>query len=270
MIQVLAMIFLGMLVSASSEIEAGDHSYDLAKWVVTDPPAHGSRRWVEAHGAQAHWVVTLRDGQPRTHFRTDKDRKPAPLPFTIGNGKAADGLAGRRVSARVADGWIVGFDAGEFGGGLWWFSPDGSKRTRLLADARIKGLIPTGSGLLALEGLAHMNTNEGRLLRLEPRQEGAWSSEVIANLGHAPEAYATAEDGSLIVATTDRLLRVEPLTGKIEVMVNDAFWEGLHPNSMVIDAQGTIYLGMRHGVARIGTEKAGLERVRWLLKAEAE
>ena len=25
----------------------------------------------------------------------------------------------------VPSGWLVGFDAGEFGGGLWWFSRDG-------------------------------------------------------------------------------------------------------------------------------------------------
>lgn len=50
----------------------------------------------------------------------------------------------------------------------------------------------------------------------------------------------------------------------VEVLHDDAFWGGLYPNSLVFTPDGTIYLGMRHGVARL--EKKGAEhKVVWLL-----
>ena len=38
---------------------------------------------------------------------------------------------GDRHVLGVADGWLVGFNAGEFGGGLWWFSFDGKRSKRI-------------------------------------------------------------------------------------------------------------------------------------------
>lgn len=37
-------------------------------------------------------------------------------------------MSGGKSTLKVletSDGWLVGFDAGEFGGGLWWYRQDG-------------------------------------------------------------------------------------------------------------------------------------------------
>jgi hypothetical protein len=72
------------------------------------------------------------------------------------------------------------------------------------------------------------------------------------------------DDGSLLIATTRRLLRVLPSDKTVEVLHKDAFWGWLYPDSLVVTPGGVIYLGMRHGVARI--EKKGRQyQVVWLL-----
>ena len=79
------------------------------------------------------------------------------MPFKVPQGSAKEGLAGEWFSVKISDGWIIGFNAGEFGAGLWWFSPDGKKREKISED-QVVGFFVTDAGLLALEGLAHGNT----------------------------------------------------------------------------------------------------------------
>ena len=68
----------------------------------------------------------------------------------------------------------------------------------------------------------------------------------------------------MLIATTDRLLKVVPSDKTVEVLHKDAFWGGLYPNSLIVTPGGSIYLGMRHGVARF-EKKKGEYQVVWLL-----
>lgn len=207
------------------------------------------------------WVVSLRDGRPMAHLRVKES--PTPLPFEIAPGTAREGLSGWRLSTKVSDGWIVAFNAGEFGAGLWWFSSDGKDRDKI-SESWINGFIETKSGLLALEGIAHGVSSEGQILRLNRDPAGRWRTEVLVNLKHAPEVALKQADDSLIVATTDRLLRVVPADKKVEVLLDDAFWGGLYANSIVATQDGTIYLGMRHGIAKL-KQTSGKSKLTWLL-----
>ena len=266
MIKILAALCVILLIPAPSGDEPDDDFLtDPDRWISLAPPEKGSNARAVAEDDFKHeWVVTLRDGRPEVHLFDDRaTRVPDPLPFEIEKGTALQGLSGRRHSVKVSDGWLVAFNAGEFGAGLWWFSPDGKKREKL-SETWINQFVETKSGLLALEGLAHGLENRGRVLRLARNQEGRWHSETFVELQQTAWVAAKEADDSLIVPTTGRLLRVKPAEKKIEVMIDDAFWENLYPSSMVITPAGTIYLGMRHGVAKI--EKAGKElKIRWLL-----
>jgi hypothetical protein len=269
MLRMLAMFCLGLHPSAATPARLDDVPSDLGKWFATNPPQPGTERWYVAnHDTKHEWVVAFRDDRIQARLRTAEDEAPAPLPFEIKQGSARAGLSGRRLSIKVSDGWLVAFNAGEFGAGLWWFSPDGKKRYKI-AEAWLRGFVPTESGLLAIEGLAHMNVSEGRILRLTQTPGGKWQSEEFVNLKQAPAAYCKAADGSLIVATTERLLRVVPSTKEVEELRNGEFWGGLYPNSMVITPEGVTYIGMRHGIARIEKKKGGGRVVRWLLPNKA-
>lgn len=73
------------------------------------------------------WSMSVKDGVPhaaRIGLREHVD----PLPFRVARGRDRDG---DRWVVAVPDGWIVGFDQGEFGGGLWWFNRNGTGSHRI-------------------------------------------------------------------------------------------------------------------------------------------
>ncbi len=262
MLRLLAMICLGTPFAMSPSPGLDEIPDDPGRWIEADPPRHHTEAWLAANHDDHEWVVTLRDDRPRAHLRDAKAEAPAPLPFEV-DGGAREGLYGRRSSIEVADGWIVGFDAGEFGCGLWWFSPDGKDRLKL-ADAHVKRFLPTDSGLLTVEGLAHLSLDRGRILRISLDPKGRWRAEDFLDLKAAPQVAAKLADGRLLIATNDRLLKIDPATKGVEVLLDKAFWGGLYPNSMALTSTGVIYVGMRHGVAKV-EKKGDAYQVRWLL-----
>jgi hypothetical protein len=263
MISVLTGLWAAMVIPAVAEFDPVQYPDDLEQWIAVAPPERGSDGWFMANHDGHEWVVSLRDGHPYAKLRSGPVERSVPLPFEIEPGSAIEGLAGTRHSAKVADGWLVAFNAGEFGAGLWWFSPDGKKRDKI-AEAWVRDFYSTEVGVLALEGIAHMNENRGRIIRLFRDRGSRWRTEDLIDLKHAPEAAVKRTDGSLLIATTDRLLKVVPSDKTVVVLHKDAFWSGLYPNSLVVTPGGTIYLGMRHGVAKV-ENRGGEYKVVWLL-----
>lgn len=58
------------------------------------------------------------------------------------------------------NGWLLAYDAGEWGGGLWLTNEDGSRTKRILND-NVRGVVPIDGGIFVLSGLAHMSINFG-------------------------------------------------------------------------------------------------------------
>ena len=252
----MAIVALGM--SCCTYASAGDELYpaDLSKWISSEPPREKSPNY-----SRKDWNVFLRDGRPRVRAHNSADDDRAKLPFAIEHAKASPEMAGQLHAAKVEDGWIVGFNAGEFGGGLWWFSPDGRHRSRISKE-QVCGFVRSAKGLLALEGLLHLSFDTGHVIRITRGGNGRWGSEQLVDLGQAPSAATRVDDGSLIVVTTDRLLRVRP-DMHVDTLLEKAFWSGLYPNSVIVDRSGAIYIGMRQGVTKIAATD-GRRTVTWL------
>jgi hypothetical protein len=208
MLAVLAVLSAAMVVPVVARDGPAQVPDDLERWTAMAPPEPNSDAWFAANHDVAHeWVVSLRDGHPYAKLLSRPVARSDSLPFEIERGSASEGLAGTRLSCEVADGWIVAFNAGEFGAGLWWFSPDGKGRYKI-AEAWVRGFYSTDGGLLAIEGLAHKGRSAGRIIRLVRDGGGRWRSEDLIDLKHAPEVAVKRADGSLFIATTVRLLRV--------------------------------------------------------------
>jgi hypothetical protein len=266
-----APLTLAVIIASDTAPTASVLPSDLAKWVVTSPPDSladsrrsglNKRLWAATSDTDHDWLVFLHDGRPSARLVSPGGIASQPLPFTIAPGTSREGLAGKRLSVRVEDGWIVAFNAGEWGAGVWWFSPDGGRRYRIASDCWINGYVSTDAGLLALEGISHGNTR-GRIIRLVKGVGGRWEAETFIPLGEEPYAAAKDRDGSLVVVTHDRLLRVKPGKRRVENLVAQGFWGGLYPQSLFV-AGDKVYIGMRHGVARFDLA-AKIPSVAWLL-----
>jgi hypothetical protein len=98
---------------------------------------------------------------------------------------------------RVDDGWLAGYNGGEFGAELWWFSPDGT-RSYKISEHQVNQFLVTDKAVYAAEGLSHLADSHGSVIRLS-RVEGKWKAETFAkpDLGE-PTGLVQSEDGSFI------------------------------------------------------------------------
>jgi len=168
------------------------------------------------------------------------------------------------VSAVIAsgDGYLVGYNSGEFGGGLLHFRANG-KFVESLTDENVVRIVGTATGVVAFTGLAHGLNDAGLALGLR-FGKGRWTTTRVRLPGEPLVVLAEA-GGSFLVVTTSHVAR---LTHDFRlVLVHRGAWGGnVHPNSIVRDASGTIYIGMSYAVARLRPAQNGfLEE--WLAPA---
>ena len=211
--------------------------------------------WVELHVPYARfeacanqseyaWHVTLHDGEVRIDPYTEDAPVATPqLPFVT-----SKEMPGQRSVLKVDDGFLVADDAGEWGGSLRWFSPDGSRSTELAND-NVRLLVPLPDGeVLAAGGLAHLDLSSGRVRWLR-HADGSW--RVVAEDGLAsPVGGITTTPGGVLGVFGDGLFSAGA-DHRVRIFgIGSGRFSALYPNSVVVDRHGVAWAGMRHVVLR--------------------
>ena len=83
---------------------------------------------------------------------------------------------------------------------------------------------------------------------LRQHKRNSFTVARVADLGDCPMAYL-ADGPRLWIVTMQGLLLVE--NGQEDQILSHVFWEGLYPNSICMDATGTLYVGLRGGYAKV-------------------
>lgn len=234
------------MTSSSQRIPTASNSLPAPDgWASSPKPNDEQLRC--ANYSSNEWRVTL-DGE-RLQIRLDtKQDHQDPLPPQVRSRNVAVGSKGDRHVIPVNDGWLVGINVGEFGGGLWWFSADGD-RNRKLSDENVVGFANTSRGVLVFVGLAHMSLDDGKVLRVTDGTAGDRKLEVLVDLGSAPAAFAIESPDAVIVITTTALVRVRT-SAHVETLFKTEY-EALYPNSITLSSSGLVHIGMRHFVTRL-------------------
>lgn len=244
-----------------------------AIWIAVQQPLDESalpQEWVRLKGVPSKSArycafssdsrrVFLRGGRPRVAKIEDVGDRRDPLPFVLPEGRRSEGLGGDRLVYPFAGGWAVGFDAGEFGGGLWWFSGDGQQRWRL-SEENVIGFVPSTHGLLVLDGISHLDLSHGRVLLLSASAEGPPTIRILAELPGAPYAFESTHPDTVIVGTDGGVFRVETSEAVIALSQSKDL---PYPNSLVVGPSGVIYVGMMHFVLML-TPHEGAYKETWL------
>ncbi len=170
-------------------------------------------------------------------------------------------MIGRRSLQPTSSGWLVGFDAGEFGGGLWLFNRDGSQNIELLSE-NVHAIYQINATILILTGLNHMRLNYGHLYKFSdiPDKPAVVS---VANLGGSPEASTVGTDGNIAIATSERVLRVDT-SGKI-VEIYKSREHLTYPTSIGLDKNGNFYVAMRFFVLPLVPNVGSEYNAQWLM-----
>jgi hypothetical protein len=171
-------------------------------------------------------------------------------------------MRGVAITAKTSDGWLIGFDAGEFGGGLWWFSKNGST-TRPISEENIHALVPRGDLVLVLTGLDHLGSNVGAIYAYRHDNDPSSTSlSLLADLGSSPGAASLTEGGDLVIATQGKVLMLKR-NDKLETLYAFPAMGALYPNSIVENKEGLLFVGMRFYVLQLLPDASHKYSVKW-------
>lgn len=248
-IQVAGLLFLFCCAGAA----AGPvYVHDVAKWQeVALPPAsdRGARAVWEyaANSSPYEWRVFLGDGRPRARLSGETpDRRPGRPSFVPRAGK----FRGASAFVPIDDGWLVGFNEGEFGAALYWFSRDGTANYKI-SDHQVVEFFSLSDGFHAIEGLAHLGLSAGSVIRITRPDPGArWQAASAAKLPAAPYAVVVRKNGTALIVLSDSLVSVEA-DRKVRTLLSVP-WDGLFPRSVVLSRnEQKLYVGMRQFVGEL-------------------
>ena len=233
-------------------------------WSEARPPAEEIREGNSlacANYSHHEWkVISGADGL-QVVDDAEKVREAPVLPSHLALSKD---MRGRVVTLRISDGWLLGFDAGEFGGGLWWSSANGRITKRLLDD-NVHALVARDGVALVLTGLAHMGFDQGAIYAYHPSKTEAPGNLLrVADLGSSPGAASVGSDGTLFVVTQKRILRFGP-NGDLEPLYASGALSALHPNSIALQKDGRLFVGMRFYVLELVPGANHLRSARWFI-----
>jgi hypothetical protein len=171
-----------------------------------------------------------------------------------------EGMVGRQSTVKLQNGWLLGFDAGEFGGGLRFASDDGA--TQMLNRENVHGFVATPEGVLVLAGLAHMGLDSGKIFVVPYAVKSPRDVRLLVELDGAPEAFTKVSDEAMLVVTTRGVSRISSSGGSELLLRRDLGM--LYPNSVAATPDGVIYIGARLFVIRLSPH-AGEYLEQWML-----
>jgi len=144
------------------------------------------------------------------------------------------------------DGWLVGFNHGEFGGSLWFLSPDGSKSKQILSENVTK--------IAKIFGRVFVFTNaasQGLGFRGGAIYEIADGGEIKNHLDFetSPQAFFQESSSSVLIVGDSGVYRMSSNMTEEQIFKRDL--NGFAPNSIAVAKDQTIYIGMHFFVLRL-------------------
>lgn len=235
------------------------HAQNLpAGWTPYPTPKNGSETLRCAnYSIRREWRVSVANGALEIVL----------IPFERGGAKSevlkkqelppgiqrVKGMVGLQSTLKLQNGWLLGFDGGEFGGGLWFAGDDGA--TRMLSGENVHGFVETPQGILVFAGLAHMTLDSGKVLIVPYSVKSPRDLKILLELNGAPQAFTKVSDDILLVVTTQGVSRISS-SGASEPLLHRDLGQ-MYPNSIAATPDGTIYVGMRLFVVRLAHRAEG-------------
>ncbi|MCU0280082.1 MAG: hypothetical protein MUE31_14485 [Candidatus Nanopelagicales bacterium] len=166
-----------------------------------------------------------------------------------------------RRALKLAGGWLLAIDRGEFGGGgLWWASAEDDQKRRVLPFNISELRLSTGGDALAFAGTAHFDVDAGWVYQLNVNGRQV-DVRLLGSLdGRA--CVADRDDTGFLAVTNHGVWSVRADAEPRRLAAVDLMW--LLPNSIARAPDGAIYVGMNAFVLRLRAS-GDLYEPEWLL-----
>ncbi|HEV8395106.1 MAG TPA: hypothetical protein VGQ37_12575 [Vicinamibacterales bacterium] len=165
----------------------------------------------------------------------------------------------RRAVLTVDDGWFVAFDAGEYGGSLWWY-PRQPGPGRKIWDQNVRWLMRRGADVRAFSKVSALDKSEGVLLDVTRSAERGWGIGARHSLLREPWALTEDTGGRLIVITRSS---VELVQGDSVTVLARVEFPDL-PSSVLVTPGGAIAVPFRMFVHVLQPQNGGY-RSEWYI-----
>jgi hypothetical protein len=206
------------------------------------------------------WHVTVERGEAHITERRKDQLETSTLPSRL---IRQQGMTRLRSATRLNDEWLLAYNGGEFGGGLWLTNEDGSEAKRVFNED-VSAVVVLEKGVLILSGLNHMGLDEGAALVYSLPHSMNLTLQESIKLDGTPSAFAQEGDGSVVFVTTHSLCRITK-DGELKILHTFPRWIAQqYPNAIAITADGSIYVGMRMFVLKLN-ERGDEYSESWLL-----
>ena len=131
------------------------------EWIKRPAPSHTEL----SKSFGNHWRVKLENGQVAVvRNRPFANPPPVKVELKYNVGEIERNNSDLKGTLQWPDGgWLLGFNFGEWGGGLVWLSEDGKQQKRL-SDENVIEIIPYPTGAAVITGLTHLTRNRGEVL----------------------------------------------------------------------------------------------------------
>jgi hypothetical protein len=169
----------------------------------------------------------------------------------------ASGLWRIGDGVKVSDGWIHAWDAGEFGGGLYWFSPDGEKY-RKIDGSNTLNVTKTEKGIFAFQASNHLMFGYARFIKVEPKN-GSWSPKLITDMHYCPQAILF-DTNRFIYAASDFVSTME-LDGTQRLLYRSA--REIRAGGFCQRKNGELWLGSSRSVLCLSPKADGKYSPHW-------
>lgn len=220
-------------------------------WTVFPKPSAESHEMQCANRSRNEWKVEsagekIRISKHSYEPNEQLEKLPENLRAVISkNRNTGKGLGGYLHIEPFKTGWLIGSDAGEWGGKLFWFNSDGSKKTELLND-NIRGIVKVGDKVFILSGMAHMDIDEGKLSEFQADEIPF--IRLLTDFKTQPQSFVVEGNDSFLIAFNNKIVRVKT-SGEVKT-IKETNFNALYPNSMTVTSSGVIYIGMRLFIVR--------------------
>ena len=195
------------------------------EFIETVPPKAGSDEWYSLNYSRNEFGVKIVDGKLEIK-KVDEINK---CELNISNGK------------------LEGVNRGEWGGNLTFVPKDTTKGNVEIKLGNIKFIFMFQDKIYFIEGLAHLSISSGALYELENRNDN-FSYKKLIDFEDAPEAF-TIYQNKLLIATHENFYIIKDF--KKELLIKDAFWSNLYPNSIAVIDEKNVFIGMRSGLVKL-------------------
>jgi hypothetical protein len=227
----------------------------------TDSIPTQQNNW-KGKNSKTHWIIEKISDSIKIRQNDYNYFKGDSLPFSQKQiAKKIKNHYSIRAVKKVNDGYIIGLNGGEFGGGLWFLSTNGKKSYEITSYIRVKDIFVCNNKLYVIRGLAHLGSSYGSIFEL--KKEKKWKVSKSFKLPAAPN-FVLHEEDNILILTSEHILSFDKNEKLTEILKAPFYWGMFYPSSAIVDSND-IYIAMRRGILKISDFKYNPNN-EWLVK----